>query len=80
MAAYAVPKRPHIPADDPVLTEKGAADYTGWSVSSLAKSRLTGDGPTFLKFGRAVRYRRSDLEAWLASKRRRSTSDAGAAA
>ena len=35
------------------------------SESFLAKARMNGDGPRYLKLGRAVRYRESDLVAWL---------------
>lgn len=54
-----------------------AADYTGFAGSTLEKLRVTGDGPPFLKVGRVVLYDRDDLDAWLSSKRRTSTSDAG---
>jgi hypothetical protein len=53
-----------------------AADYTGLSVSFFNRARLDGDGPVFLKLGRRVVYERADLDAWLASCRRTSTSEA----
>lgn len=56
-----------------------AATRTGLSGSTLRKLRLTGDGPRFLKLGRAVRYRAADLDEWLAARTRSSTS-AGAIA
>jgi predicted DNA-binding transcriptional regulator AlpA len=65
---------------DPILPERDTAQYIEWSVSTLRKSRLTGDGPPFLKLGKSVRYRKSDVDQWLASRRRRSTSDPGQAA
>ncbi|MCJ8141646.1 helix-turn-helix domain-containing protein [Ancylobacter sp. A5.8] len=65
---------------DPILRPKEAAAAIGWAESTLAKSRLSGAGPAFLKVGKLVRYRRSDIEAWPSSRRRRSTSDTGAAA
>lgn len=53
-----------------------AARYVALSESTLTKMRLTGDGPPFVKVGpRAVAYRRSDLDAWLEARVRRSTSD-----
>lgn len=61
--------------DDDVITTEEAAQFLGLSTSSLNKSRLTGDTPTFLKLGRAVRYRVGDLREWLGTKRRRSTSE-----
>jgi predicted DNA-binding transcriptional regulator AlpA len=57
-----------------------AASYLGLSSSTLAKMRLRGDGPTFLKLNRVVAYDIRDLDAWLAIRRRTSTSDRGQAA
>lgn len=62
------------------LRTKAAADYCGLSKSTLDKYRLTGEGPTFLKLGRSVAYDQRDLDAWLNSKRRQSTSDDGSTA
>jgi predicted DNA-binding transcriptional regulator AlpA len=57
-----------------------AADYLRLSASTLAKQRLRGDGPVYQKCGpRIVVYDVDDLDAWLRSRRRRSTSDAGPA-
>lgn len=53
-----------------------AASYIGLSTSTLAKMRLRGDGPPYSKAGpRIVLYARADLDAWLTSRRRRSTSE-----
>jgi excisionase family DNA binding protein len=53
-----------------------AAKYVALSQSTLTKMRLSGEGPAFVKVGpRAVAYRRSDLDAWLEARVRRSTSD-----
>ena len=52
-----------------------AAEYCGLSVSTMEKLRLTGGGPVFIKRGRTVLYRQADLDAWMRSLRRRSTSD-----
>lgn len=57
-----------------MLRTEDAATYTGLSASTLTKLRLTGGGPEYLKLGKAVVYDPSDLDAWLVSKRRRSTS------
>lgn len=54
-----------------------AAEYVGSSKSTLAKLRLRGGGPAFCRIGRAIRYRRTDLDEWLLSTSRRSTSDTG---
>jgi predicted DNA-binding transcriptional regulator AlpA len=60
-----------------VLRTPDAADYCGSSASTFEKLRLTGGGPVFAKIGRRVVYRIEDLDAWLATARRRSTSDTG---
>jgi hypothetical protein len=61
--------------------EESAAAYLGGrgtplSVRTLQRMRQTGEGPIFHKLGRAVRYEESDLDAFLAQCRRRSTSEA----
>lgn len=57
------------------LKVKDAACYCGLSTSTLNKYRVTGEGPTFRKLGRAVLYDTLDLDLWLESCKRRSTSD-----
>lgn len=59
-----------------VLSASDAARIVGLSTSTLAKLRLSGDGPAFCKLGRRVLYRTEDLAAWLAANRRLSTSEA----
>ncbi|WP_417790331.1 helix-turn-helix transcriptional regulator [Terasakiella pusilla] len=54
---------------------KDAATYCGLSVSTLNKYRVTGAGPVFHKLGRVVLYDIADLDAWLESCKRRSTSE-----
>lgn len=63
---------------DPLLTEKEAARYLGYSPKALAGWRYKGGGPVFVRVSAtSVRYRVSDLETWIAERRRRSTSDQG---
>ena len=57
-----------------------AAAFLGLSVSTLAKWRVSGKGPKFVKLGSRVGYRISDLEDWLEAQTRVSTSDPGHAA
>lgn len=59
------------------LSVEAASQHVGLSVSTLNKLRVFGGGPIFLKLGRRVAYDLADLDAWLVTKRRRSTSDAG---
>jgi predicted DNA-binding transcriptional regulator AlpA len=58
-----------------LLTPKETANFLRLSLSWLAKGRMRGDGPPFVKPGRAVRYRESDLLQWLKARARRSTSE-----
>jgi hypothetical protein len=52
------------------LTEKQAARLLSISHRTLQAWRRTSVGPSFLKFGRAVRYRQHDLVAWADGHRR----------
>jgi predicted DNA-binding transcriptional regulator AlpA len=62
-------------SDDPLLPPKEAAPVLGLSVSWLAKARLRGDGPRFVKIGHAVRYPLSYLRDYIRSRTRSSTSE-----
>jgi predicted DNA-binding transcriptional regulator AlpA len=57
-----------------LLRTAAAAVYCGSSASSFTKYRIWGTGPTFIKVGGNVVYDVADLDAWLASRRRTSTS------
>ena len=59
-----------------VVDTKGASAHTGLAESTLEKMRVTGGGPKFCKLGRAVRYRISDLEEYVAERVRENTSQA----
>lgn len=50
-----------------------AAHYLGLQKTTLEAWRCRGGGPRYVKLGRAVRYRLSDLDAWLDSRVREST-------
>lgn len=69
------PAAPAQPAEKPIGEEE-AAEHVRCSVGHLRNMRCTGDGPVFLKQGRRVSYMRSDLDQWLASCRRTSTTSA----
>jgi hypothetical protein len=61
-----------------LLRTADAARYVGLSGSTLEKLRISGSGPVYQKAGtKIVVYRVDDLDAWLASGRRTSTSDPG---
>jgi len=58
-----------------LMKTEEAARYLGLSSSLLNKLRLTGGGPVFVRLaGRAIRYRQSDLEQWVAASAMASTS------
>lgn len=57
------------------LKTPGAATYTKTSIPFLERKRLLGDGPQYAKIGKSVIYRRADLDAWIASRLVRSTSE-----
>jgi hypothetical protein len=59
------------------LTESEVAGRLGMSQKWLQKERLNGAGIPFAKFGAAVRYAISDIEAFERDSRRLSTSDLG---
>lgn len=54
---------------------QGASQHIGLAVSTLEKLRCTGGGPKFCRLGRAVRYRLTDLEEYLAERVVSSTSE-----
>lgn len=58
------------------MTTPEAAAYLSLSKQWLEISRHKGDGPPYIKLGRAVRYSRADLDDWMAGRRRVSTSEA----
>ena len=68
-----------MPEAPDLLTPQAAASYIGVTANYLAKLRMTGRGPAYRKLSaRLIRYTSAELEAWLASGRRTSTSDTGA--
>jgi predicted DNA-binding transcriptional regulator AlpA len=52
-----------------LLDTKKASDYLGVNDKSLANSRYTGTGMQipYIKMGKIVRYRQSDLDAYIES-------------
>ncbi|MFB9265955.1 helix-turn-helix transcriptional regulator [Bradyrhizobium erythrophlei] len=50
---------------DALLREQAAADLLCLSVRTLQSWRIRLAGPPFVQVGRAVRYRRRDLIAWI---------------
>jgi excisionase family DNA binding protein len=54
---------------DVYLTTQEAAAYLRLSPNTLAQWRCWDRGPAFVRFGRAVRYRKADLDAWASTQR-----------
>jgi predicted DNA-binding transcriptional regulator AlpA len=56
-------------------TPQEAAEFFGCSTSFLAKARMRGDGPPFIKIGRAIRYSEAALLQWMKAHQHLSTSE-----
>lgn len=59
-------------------TERQVAPHLGVTVRALQSWRLTGGGPPYVKIGRSVRYRPSDIKRFVDERVRRTTSDEAA--
>jgi predicted DNA-binding transcriptional regulator AlpA len=55
----------HIETTDPLYDCKPAAEYVGKSIPTLARWRKHGDGPDYVKIGRAIKYRKSALDRFI---------------
>lgn len=74
MAAAAIPSHSFA-----LLTETQTAEVLNVSIRTLQAWRLRGGGPRFVRLsGRAIRYRNSDLAAYIEARTVVSTSDPGA--
>ena len=58
-----------------LLTAKEAAVRFKVSLSWLAKARMRGDGPPYIKIGKSVRYTDTGMIQWMKSRQRLSTSE-----
>jgi len=62
--------RNHLSPAEEYLDTGKAATYLGLSAEYLEIARHRGgEGPPYTKLPRAVRYKRSDLDAWMARQR-----------
>jgi predicted DNA-binding transcriptional regulator AlpA len=62
---------------DQLLSDRDVEKITGRAQSTLQKDRVAGKGIPFVRMGRLVRYRQSDVSAYVASLATyRSTSEA----
>lgn len=67
--------QPVPPQADEILDTAGAAAYLRLSKTQMEIWRCRGGGPPFVKLQRRVRYKRSDLNAWLAGRQRANTGE-----
>ena len=68
--------RSETPIRPILVTENEAAKVLGFSPRTLQSWRVSGDGPPFVRVSpRAIRYRLSDLEAWIETCLKQSTSE-----
>jgi excisionase family DNA binding protein len=59
----------------PLLTQDEAAELLKLSVRTIERLRVSGTGPKFVCLGRSIRYRLTDIEAFIASRIVGSTSE-----
>ena len=50
-----------------LVDEREAAKFSDFSVAALVKWRHEGRGPRYIRVGRSIRYRISDLLSWIDS-------------
>lgn len=62
---------------DQLICAEDAANLLNISTSTLAKMRLSGSSPRYVKLGRRVAYRPADLEAWIEAQSFNSTAEYG---
>lgn len=58
-----------------LISAEDAAMKLNISPSTLAKMRLSGSSPRYIKLGRRVAYRTSDIERWVSEQCFSSTSE-----
>lgn len=62
-----------------LMTTPAVAQWTGLSEVTLRRWRISGEGPAFVRLGRAVRYRREDIAAFVERRTYSSTTQADVA-
>lgn len=55
-------------APSPFFSPEGLAAYLGLPVGTIYRWRVKGTGPRGIRIGRHVRYRRSDVDAWVEAR------------
>ena len=69
-------KQQKITSSSSFLTRTQAAEFLNLQRCTLESWAVKGGGPAFVKFGRAVRYRISDLENYIKNQTRQNTIEA----
>ena len=64
-----------LASDSAYLTTSEAANYLRMSKQFLEIARHRGDGPPYIKLGRAVRYYRPSLDQWMLERQRNHTAE-----
>lgn len=54
-----------IPAHEQLMTTEQVAAYLTVPVPTIYQWRTRGDGPRAIRVGRHLRFRRSEVEAWV---------------
>lgn len=57
----------------PLATPDEVADWLQIDTNRLAKLRVAGNGPLFIKIGRDIRYAWADVHKWADQQRRTAT-------
>lgn len=60
---------------EPLIPAERAAEQLLVTVGTLAKWRVTGAGPAFIRVNRRIAYHPRDIETWLDARRVTSTSE-----
>ena len=58
-----------------LIRRRGKPAFLKVSLSWLAKARMRGDGPPYMRLGRSIRYAEAALVQWMKSRQRMSTSE-----
>jgi len=57
-----------------IMTPQQTAEFIGLATGTLAKMRLRGNGPIYIKTGRRVFYTLHDINTWIDERKFRNTS------
>ena len=60
---------------DQLYNEKETAKLLSMSVKTLQRYRYTGGGPIYVKLGKSVRYKESDIEKYVSERTRYITTE-----